>query len=202
MALAQTMVATAGDYGYQRLISDRRLKPADGVLNSYADIPGTPYKLESSYRMIEGQLASEQISRMPDGDRVRRTMADGVSPFFSNTIPESLSKFPDGRISRVQLNPKTITDSYEFVVITVAQDGSGSTSYMRSFGGTPVQRKLGPEEIYWDKNGAITELVYMDGTNRRSVKGDVSVVAYNGASGDNWDGSYLKPSDFAAQANF
>lgn len=195
------IVAGAAD-GTEAQILDMRAKPADGVVTGYAFSAGTPYFTETRYATVDGKLTSLMVTRGPNGDSLSRNAEDGRSTFRSDTVPASVIKYSDGSISRIQLNRVNVVDGYNRIVIERQTNGSSTVTYDNPNSGGQAQRKLGPDTLRLDSSGKIVELFYYSGGSRRSLTGDVSVAKYNQVSGDNWDGSYAKPSDFDTRIPF
>ena len=191
--------------------------PESGKLLGYSYSP--PYDPASPERFSygetrwlneEGELRAVSVARQTDGRTTvdRNTGALLNEPVSSNTKPYRLSLSKDGGVV-FELNLKTPRDGANNIYLNEAGDGSGQFIY-RNYTGMTADGQVGlgvlestgqgPTSLMWDSEGRFTQLRDEDG---HSLYGGTFTVAdWNELTGRNWDGGYLRASDFDLKSPF
>lgn len=197
-------------------ILDLRKAPAVGQTYSYGSNEGSERVYEGRYLQEEGKLTAIRVSKDRDGEVTvdRRPGAVSYQPNLSTRYPFILTKHADGSMLIKAVLPTT-TDGYNYAEIIQNTDGSGSLEYSY-YGGTaaeyslslmPPDRRTGPDSLSWNAQGELTALAGGTGARSKTIylneRGTPYTVAdYNAATGQGWNGSYLKPSDFDTSTPF
>lgn len=191
------------------MIEDRRVEEALGNKFHY-----TKYS-ESNYR--EGRFIEEEGKLIPvivevkDGEVIaisRLLMSNGGNAAYteapSDTYPSYYMKTDDGKES-ITFRYKTVIDGLEYLYVENKADSSGRIQYQDKDKNL-IKRKDAPSSVDWNSTGRITTLRYLDANNATKTlivpSGVDPVFYYNQQTGQNWDGSYKKVSDFNIDAPF
>jgi len=163
---------------------------------------------EGRYEQIDGSLAATRVGTQSGGVSVNRyESANSGKPALSDSYPSTVSVSTDGNRTAVMTFKKTI-DGYNYANYRKNADGSGNISYsywngaMSSYGtitgvGAP-SRTNGPTAVQWDSSGNIVGL----SSPGKTITAPFTADHYNEITGQNWDGSYLKPADVKLDAPF
>lgn len=186
-------------------IVDNRAGAKDGAVFSYQQQPGGYYR-ETRHMEEDGKLIVVSVSRQSDG-RMMVDRSNDVTDIYSFTAspnkPYQIDLYPDGRRSLWNLLPG-YQDDYNRVNIYDNDDGTFTVYYTNFLGEKDGQqnteypkRKHGPIQFTVLGNGEFSRISYMDaGGNVQFIEEAVTVAEYNAITGQDWDGSYHKFSDF------
>jgi len=179
-------------------ITDLRGTPRDGGVYSYST---SSYSTsETRYEKDGERLNLVTSSVMSDGEKsIRRFVPKSTYFAQSESKPYSVLLFPDGA-KQAAIYYSEVRDGYNSVNASTRADGSGSVVYLSLDGKSSVPedatRSQGPFRVLWDSQGNMTTAIASDG------RGGSTVAEYNAATGQSWDGSYLKYSDLDTSIPF
>ena len=211
-AVPADVVAYAKSYDTSCTFVDSRPTPRAGDTYGYIFSKGTlsggkDSFSESRYEQIDGSLASTKVSVQLTGWNVERYQSPTtLKPALSDTFPSTVAVNDDGS-RRASMTFKNTVDGYNYANINRAIDGSGNISYSKwngtvgAYGITGVgapSRVNGPTAVAWDSSGNITSL----SSPGKSITAPFTATHYNEITGQNWDGSYQKPSDLKLDTPF
>ena len=203
--------AFAYEEGGMCQILDRRSVPRAGERLTYTAQPSYDpaqpernYYSEARWVSEDGELRPVSVSKQSDGritvNRHTTSLLGGYAK--SDTKPTSLALSDDGSFV-IEAHRKTTLDGANNIYLRVEADGSGQLMYRYYKGQTAdgqqdidyAPRKNGPVALNWDSSGVFTSLRSYD-SNENFGDSAFTVAKYNELTGQNWDGSYLKGSDF------
>ena len=212
LSLTPDTKAFAYQEGEMCQIYDRRSTPKSGDRLSYnaypsydqVNAPERDYYADTRWILEEGELRAVTVAKQTDG---RTTVDRGVSGSLvdhakSDSKPSVIYRGLDGSLT-IQVYLKTPIDGANKVSLGVNADGSGEVQYLDHRGLTAdgqqaetyAPRKNGPVTVRWNSSGDFT---YLQSYDSHENFGDSAFTAakYNELTGQSWDGSYLKGSDF------
>jgi len=211
-AVPAGVVAYAKSYDTNCTFVDSRPTPRAGDTYSYTFSKGTGSGgrdafSEGRYEQIDGSLASTKVELQNSGWSVNRYQSPTtLKPALSDNFPSTLAVNSDGSRQGAMTFKNTV-DGYNYATFTSRADGSGTLSYakwngtMGTYGMTGIgapSRANGPTAIAWDSSGNITSLSSPGNT----ITAPFTAAHYNEITGQNWDGSYQKPSDLKLDTPF
>ena len=184
------------DSGGMYMYYDLRGAPKAGAMVAYNFAPsgsGAPSISESRYVMEEGQLNLVNVATQTGG-RIsvarQKSMLDFSPPATASNLP-FYSLTGDNRLT---IRYDSIRDGYDYIslnsveILYLKYNGSDSNGYALT---EQSDRKQGPGRIVDLGDGNMRFYSSADGENSYPT-----VAEYNAATGQNWDGSYPKFSDF------
>lgn len=190
------------------MIEDRRVEKALSNKFHYSKYNESNYR-EGRFIEEEGKLIPV-IVEIKNGEVIgisRLVMLDGGNAAYTESPSDVYPAFYSKLSSRESLvfRYKTVVDSLEYIYIENRADSSGYTRYEDGDKKT-VKRENAPSVVEWNTQGSITKFEYLDANNaikKLTVPSGVDpVFYYNQQTGQNWDGSYKKVSDFNIDAPF
>ena len=178
-------------------IEDFRQSPRDGLTVAYVKNSSSTYS-EGRYLSEDGKLVYVESRVMNSEPDMARLVSPGGAYAKSDTRASTVNIKANGaKIITVDFT-RTV-DGYNQVEIVQKADGTGTVIYsLRGADGVPVRadRKLAPSYINFDGQGKIVSTVTKSGIVDRTA------AEYNSRTGNSWDGSFSKMSDFDSKLPF
>lgn len=192
--------AYAKDYDTNCAIVDSRSPQAGKTFGYLVNYSTMSRPTEGRYTAQDGGLAASWVSVQADGSLTldRRAKPNDKAPALSNRYPVALRS--SGGTTTADMYLPEMKDGYNYYSMRVNTDGSGNMSYAKwngtvaSYGaiqgiGAPT-RANGPSSISWNAAGELTAL----SSPGKTITAPFTAAHYNELTGQNWDGSYEKPS--------
>lgn len=172
---------------------DLRTEPVAGKV--FYTLQNSNFNEEVRYLQTEGGLKPTSVKSYGTGKKAvfRKDSPSNSLPSASIAKPYSVILDPDGAKYAEILMPSTV-DGSNYAYVTVNPDGSGSVQYgkLDNFETlTPVRVDRGNSPVFvgWDAQGKFAGAYNLNGA------GGTTVAEYNAATGQTWNGSYIKATE-------
>jgi len=211
--ISNNMVAQYNQSPGSNSMTDGRVAPKADNLYAYKKAAsGYSNELkEGRYISEDGKLVAVEVDGTGDGNYQinRKTSPTDATPVPSDTKPYDLILSNRG-VESLSIRLKATTDGYDQLWIqgngTQIRFGKYASVGPYGINVDDAVRRHGPVSLNLDGDGNITSFLYADADGQNQYVGDegatYTVADYNSITGQDWDGSYPKLSDFDTDKPF